>query len=382
VGPTPAFPTPSPGGPRITSPQIGLGARVRDTLETPLSSEGPTAAEPTTHGRAAVTTHALDGRKRADSPSLEPPTLERVATLPPPDEDDATFDDGGIREPLVPPTVSRAPIVTISDQPPPARQTSGGATLPRPAAMPAGAVPSLAVSTTAAPPSAPAPARPGTVPLVGAGDTPSTSAITQALEQMAREASDAISAPQPESTEERLSGFELDPQQLDSQIIRQILPTQTAPTEAPRRGEPTEAFPKLAAGRAAAPPTLAPRATTGDYVFFAVVAMLTIALGGISAVALLYADPGAALEVRSVPDVGATVLVDGAPRGRAPARVEALAPGRHTVTLVAHGYEEAHREVVLAARETASIEVALHALPAAFEEPPLPSGATPPEVGP
>ncbi|GAB4197238.1 MAG: hypothetical protein OHK0013_05200 [Sandaracinaceae bacterium] len=355
--------------PRITAPQFTLAdPNVRDTVELAFLGGETIAGEPTTMGGAVATTHAT-GPERTSRP-VEPPAVERVA-LPPPEEDDATFDDGGIREPLVPPTVSRARIVAISDRPPPASTPpgSGSAAVPPPAPMPTAAVPS-------------GPARPGTVSLVDAGDTPSTSAITRALEQMAREASGSgpIPSPQPEPIEARLSGFELDPQQLDSQIIRQILPTPShaGTTEAPRRGEPTESFSKLAAGRAPAPPTLVPRPTPSDYLFFAVVALLMIALGGTSAVALLYADPGAALEVRCVPDVPAAVLVDGAPRGRAPVRIEALSPGRHTLTLVADGFEAAHRQVVLTARETSSVEVALRPVTSASRAPPVPAGALPP----
>jgi hypothetical protein len=342
---------------------------VLDTLETSLSSDETISDEPTTLGRAASTTHALVPG-RVDRPSLKPPTLIKRVALPPPEEDDATFDDGGIREPLVPPTVSRARIVSVSDRPPAGTASPAPDAIPGPAPLPSASR-----------------ARPGTVPLVGAGDTPSTSAITRALEQMARDSSGSgpIPAPHPEPIEARLSGFELDPQQLDSQIIRQILPTPSSAgtVEAPRRGEPTESFSKLAAGRAA-PPTLVPRPTPSDYVFFACAALLMIALGGTSAVALLHADPGAALEVRSMPDVPATVLVDGAPRGRTPMRVEALSPGRHTITLVANGFDEAHREVVLTARETASIEIALQpsAPPSgpSAAPPRVPDGALPPRV--
>lgn len=294
---------------------------------------------------------------------LKAPTIVRR----PIEEDDETFDDGGIREPLVRPVVSRARIVAVSDLPPsePVRRAIEIPGLPN-------EVPTQ-------------PNRPGTVPLIGAGDTPSTSAITRALEQMAKEAAAKSlggSGPIDAVTTDpgRVSGFALDPQQLDSQIIKQILPPSSSGTEpAGRRGEPTESFATSErGGRVGHVPTLLPRASLGDYVFFALAALLTVALGSTAAVAILFADSAAALEVHCVPAVEATVIVDGLPRGRAPVRIDDLAPGTHAITLVARGYAEAQREVVIAARESASIEIAL--TPASDDEraEPLPSGVLPP----
>lgn len=294
---------------------------------------------------------------------LKAPTIVRR----PIEEDDETFDDGGIREPLVRPVVSRARIVAVSDLPP-----------PEPARRPI-PIPGLPNDVPTQP------GRLGTVPLIGAGDTPSTSAITRALESMAREAAakGASGSGQLEAVTTdpgRVSGFALDPQQLNSQIIKQILPPSSSGTEAaPKHGEPTESFATSErGGRVGRVPTLLPRTTFGDYVFFALAALLTVALGGTAAVALLFADSTAALEVHCIPAVEATVIVDGLPRGRAPVRLEDLAPGAHTITLVAHGYAEAQREVVIAARESASIEIALTVAAVEENTDGLPSGVLPP----
>lgn len=360
-------------GPSSSLPPGKLGAkrpasRPTAAIVEPSSDERGLPEESTVAAARVEVTHALTGSRglavttapRAAAaateraPSLRPPAIVRRASIPPPEDDDETFDDGGLREPLVPPAaVSRARIVAVSELPPepaPVRGPARGGAPEEPTAV----------------------ARPGTVPLVGAGDTPSTSAITLALEQMAREKAPPGRASMPGSppssgagseasggpVEGRTSGFELDPQQLDSAIIRQILPPPGSGS--PARGEPTEGFPVLPKGAPPAElPSLVPRATAADYVFFAVVALLMVALGGTATVAVLRADASAALEVRCVPAVTATVLVDGAPRGRAPVRIDQLGPGSHTVTVVAPGFEEAHRTVVVAPRETASIEVAL-----------------------
>jgi len=351
----PAPPMPDP----VTVPRVETGPK---TDETPLTASIETSAP-------FELVSSIEVMPELEATSFKGPTLRKAPV--PRDEDDETFDDGGIREPLVPPTVvSRARIVAVSDLPPsaaPSRPPPGGA------------------SARGAPQDVPTvPGRPGTVPLVGAGDTPSTSAITKALEQMARErptmstsSSGQIAA---QTTDPgRVSGFALDPQNLDSQIIRQILGPSAPSEAAPRRGEPTEGFSTShQAGRAAHLPTLVPRTTTGDYVFFALVALMTVALGGTAAVALMLADAAAALEVHCVPAVEATVLVDGAPRGRAPVRIEDLTPGQHSITIVAHGYEEAHRQVVVAPRESASIEVALQEAQRVVREGPVPSGVLPP----
>jgi serine/threonine-protein kinase len=349
----------------LALPEEATVAAARHEVTHAIASSGALAVSTTPGGGAAA------GSPPAAPPSLRPPAIVRRASIPPPDDDGETFDDGGIREPLVPPTaVSRARIVAVSDLPP---------ELPPPRA-PGASSP----GRDAAPEEPTAVARPGTVPLVGAGDTPSTSAITRALEQMAREKTSPgrASSPGPEPLEPRISGFELDPQQLDSAIIQQILPPSSGADAAPRRGEPTEGFSVLPKGaRVTHLPTLVPRATTGDYVFFAIVALLMIALGGTATVAVLHADASAALEVRCVPEVTATVLVDGAPRGRAPVRIEGLGPGPHAVTVVAPGYEEAHRTVVVAAREAASIEVALRESTRATPDA-VPDGASVPPPSP
>jgi serine/threonine protein kinase len=281
------------------------------------------------------------------------------------DEDDETFDDGGIREPLVRPVVSRARIVSVSDLPPPQA--------PAPIVPPGAPLPDSPTQ----------PGRPGLVPLIGAGDTPSTSAITRALEQMAREqntrSSSSGSMEAVTTDPGRVSGFALDPQQLDSQIIRQILPVSSSGQEAAPKGEPTESFQNAQrAGRVGHVPTLLPRATAADYLFFALAALLTVALGSTAAVAVLFADSAAALEVHCVPAVEATVIVDGLPRGRAPVRLDDLAPGQHTITIVAPGFVEAQRQVVIAPRESASIEVALTTTPERTRDAPLPQGVLPP----
>lgn len=278
-------------------------------------------------------------------------------TVQPTTDDDEAFEDGGIREPLVPPsTVSRARIVPVSDRPPPAPERA----------------PSTTTTTTTA---------------ARADLASSSSAITRALEQMALEgaspgSSSEVSLPAVDTG--RLSGFALDPQNLNSQIIRQILGTTSKSSASSRRGEPTESFRAAEpAGLVAHLPTLLPRATTGDYVFFALVALLTVALGGTVAVTALYADSGATLEVRCVPELPATVIVDGAPRGRAPLRLDDLSPGQHAITVVAPGFEDAHRQIFVAPRESASIEIALRPrVRDASESNSTPPGVLPPGTTP
>jgi serine/threonine protein kinase len=293
--------------------------------------------------------------------ALKGPTLVKRAV----EEEDETFDDGGIREPLVRPVVSRARTVSVSDLPPPRA--------PKPIGPPLAPLPNSPTQ----------PGRPGMVPLVGAGDTPSTSAITRALEQMAHEqttrSSSSGSMEAVTTDPGRVSGFALDPQQLDSQIIRQILPVSSSGQEAAPKGEPTESFQNgQRAVRVAHVPTLLPRATSADDLFFALAALLTVALGSAAAVVVLFADLAAALEVHCVPAVEATVIVDGLPRGRAPVRLDDLAPGPHAITIVAPGFVEAQRQVVIAPRESASIEVVLTTTPERARGAPLPEGVLPP----
>ena len=165
----------------------------------------------------------------------------------------------------------------------------------------------------------------------------------------------------------------IDPQQLNSQIIRQILPKKdpSEPTagEKPRRtDEPTAHVPREASGpqrserdretgrQRAARVEPRPR-SVADIVFLVLLGTFLLALGAGGTWLAMSSGASSTLEVHTTPPVPAMVLVDGAPRGRAPLRIEGLPPGRHTVSLVADGVPAVNREIVVGAREVRVLDV-------------------------
>ncbi|MGB0678312.1 MAG: protein kinase domain-containing protein [Polyangiales bacterium] len=76
------------------------------------------------------------------------------------------------------------------------------------------------------------------------------------------------------------------------------------------------------------------------------------------------------LEVRTVPAIGATVEIDGIPRGRAPLRMAGLTPGERMISVHADGYHQAVRRVRIERGVTAVFEIALLPLPLPLHEHP------------
>jgi hypothetical protein len=74
------------------------------------------------------------------------------------------------------------------------------------------------------------------------------------------------------------------------------------------------------------------------------------------------------LTVTTTP-AGATVFVDGQPRGQTPATVRGLSPGQHVIRIVREGFSENQRELLLRAGQPEQVTVTLTALPVAAPPP-------------
>ncbi|MEC7518403.1 MAG: serine/threonine-protein kinase [Myxococcota bacterium] len=149
------------------------------------------------------------------------------------------------------------------------------------------------------------------------------------------------------------------PQRIDSQVIRSLMPTEDAEAEERKRSarEPT--------ARQQIPPrdAIAPPGRRGSGAFAKVLVALVFLALGVGGGWVWFTMAGrATIEVRTVPDVGAIVLFDGASRGAAPLRLEEVAPGRHAVTIVADGYRDVTRELDVASHAHVVVEVALEPL--------------------
>ncbi|UJR86556.1 serine/threonine-protein kinase [Sandaracinus amylolyticus] len=179
----------------------------------------------------------------------------------------------------------------------------------------------------------------------------------------------------PDSHEKALSTIPIDPEHLsldpaeiNSQVIRALLPTgktdpahkkaQQAASREPTgphrasdgRRDPTTRRRIIAEGGA-------PRRRRSDVIFFAIAAFFMLIVGAGATYWWLAGAATSSIEVRTAPVTSGAVLIDGVSRGRVPLRVEGLSPGRHTVTIVADGYEPTVREVQLAPRASAILEL-------------------------
>jgi serine/threonine protein kinase len=144
----------------------------------------------------------------------------------------------------------------------------------------------------------------------------------------------------------------LAPAQINSGIIRQLMPTGDEKSTAAR--EPTTRH-RYDRQSDADPPRRRKKSMAGSIA--AAVALLVV--GAVAAYAYVTMAADAQIEVRTTPDVGAIVLLDGAARGTAPLRLERVRPGRHVLTLVADGYEDVRREIELGPNGAAVIDVVL-----------------------
>nr|MDQ3034614.1 PEGA domain-containing protein [Myxococcota bacterium] len=170
----------------------------------------------------------------------------------------------------------------------------------------------------------------------------------------------------------------LDPAEINSQVIRALLPASktdhakknAAPAREPSQPMRTEARRDTSSRRRAlaAEPRAPRRSRRGDVIFLTIAAFFMLVVGAGATYWWLASAASAAIEVRTTPAVAATVLIDGAPRGQAPLRIDGLAPGRHTLALVAEGYETTTRELLLAPSSSAILELPM--TPIAGDAPP------------
>jgi serine/threonine protein kinase len=139
-------------------------------------------------------------------------------------------------------------------------------------------------------------------------------------------------------------------------------------------------------------PDAVPRKGKGATIAAAVIGGLLLVGLGIGG-ALWFVNrtpPVGSLEVRTVPDVGAEVRIDGTPKGRAPLRVDDVPAGRHTLELIAEGYQPVNRPIDVGEGTTAMLDIVLISAGVATapttptETPPTPTVAptTPTEVTP
>jgi serine/threonine protein kinase len=110
-------------------------------------------------------------------------------------------------------------------------------------------------------------------------------------------------------------------------------------------------------------------------ILFAAGSILMLALGAGLAY-LLVREPVGTVEIRTTPAVGATVSIDGVPRGRAPLRVQRIPSGERMIEVRADGYEAELRKVEVAADSVALLEIALQPLGAAAQGAPTPPDTT------
>ncbi|HJL19289.1 MAG TPA: PEGA domain-containing protein, partial [Sandaracinaceae bacterium LLY-WYZ-13_1] len=153
----------------------------------------------------------------------------------------------------------------------------------------------------------------------------------------------------------------LEPAQINSGIIRQLMPPEADEKTPARADTDTRA-------RAAREPTARQRLDRGgdappekrpSVVAIVAVALLLLAAGAGGAYLWFTMGATATLEVHTRPEVGAIVLLDGVNRGEAPVRLEDVPPGEHEVTVIADGYQDARRTVEVDGGGHAFVEVAL-----------------------
>jgi serine/threonine protein kinase len=159
---------------------------------------------------------------------------------------------------------------------------------------------------------------------------------------------------------------DFDPAEINSQVIRALMPKGIKPFDPDARRdparEPTEQVTRneRASSRRRAlelqTPEQGRRHRTAD-IFFVLGALVMLLIGAGATYWWLTTAATATMEIRTSPGIPATVLVDGAPHGRVPLRIDGLSPGRHVVALVASGFETTTREVTLAPRSSAILEL-------------------------
>jgi len=141
--------------------------------------------------------------------------------------------------------------------------------------------------------------------------------------------------------------------QIDSAVIQRLLPEEGEERATSAR-EPT-------ARHSTADRDVEPPSGSSSNKWFGRVVLALLLLGAGAGAAWLYGSMAsrASIEVRTTPQVEASVLLDGVQRGTAPVRLENVAAGSHEVTIVATGYEVVHREIEVDASTTVMVEVAL-----------------------
>ena len=131
-------------------------------------------------------------------------------------------------------------------------------------------------------------------------------------------------------------------------------------------------------------PDAVPRKGKGATIAAAIVGGLLLVGLGIGG-ALWFVNrtpPVGSLEVRTVPDVGAEVRIDGTPKGRAPLRVDDVPAGRHTLELIAEGYQPVSRPIDVGEGTTAMLDIVLISGSAAGPATSTPIGTSPAEPTP
>lgn len=107
-------------------------------------------------------------------------------------------------------------------------------------------------------------------------------------------------------------------------------------------------------------PRVDPDEGKGKKIALMVVAAIVMIAVGVGGAILAFGGPGhGTIEVRTVPDVGAEVRVDGIPRGVAPVRVDGIEEGSRVVTIVAPGYRAVQRDVQVNSGGVAMLDVVL-----------------------
>ena len=90
-------------------------------------------------------------------------------------------------------------------------------------------------------------------------------------------------------------------------------------------------------------------------------AVLMLGLGFGVAFLLFGGESVGTVEIRTTPEVGATVTIDSVPRGRAPLRVQRIATGDRVIRVTADGYVTETRRVNVIPESTTLLEIALRA---------------------
>ena len=128
-----------------------------------------------------------------------------------------------------------------------------------------------------------------------------------------------------------------------------------------QRAMPTAELSRIPTGEIPAPAQAAPETSNSKKIAIgAAAAVLLVGLGVGGAFLLMGGKPDVgSVEIRTVPDVGAEIRIDGTVRGNAPARVSEIPVGRRVVEIIGDGYRPVRREVDVGAGATALLEVVL-----------------------